>query len=84
VNTLDEVARLYVKSGPGVVFALADEGVEGDDETTALVLVELMSSSPSSSFSYKVVFRTNPRFYLRVSTHSGRGTPAELKLAAKS
>jgi hypothetical protein len=40
VNTL-EVIGLNVKSGPEVVVALADEGVEGDDGKTTLVLVEL-------------------------------------------
>jgi hypothetical protein len=47
---------LDVESGPEVVVALADEGVEGGNVTVTLVLVELVNvelsmSSPSSPFS---------------------------------
>lgn len=46
VNTLD-VIGLYVNSGPEVVVALAEDGVEADDARD----VELSPSSSSSSFS---------------------------------
>jgi glucose-6-phosphate-specific signal transduction histidine kinase len=42
VNSLNGVIRLNAKSGPEVVVVLADEGVERDDETITLVVVELM------------------------------------------
>jgi hypothetical protein len=52
VNTLD-VIGLYVNSGPEVVVALADEGVEGDDGTVVLGVVELedVELSPAASSS---------------------------------
>lgn len=49
VNPVDGVIGLNVKNEPQVVVALADEGVEGDEATIMLVLVELMFSSLSSS-----------------------------------
>ena len=49
VNPVDGVIGLNVKNELQVVVALTDEGVEGDEETITLVLVELMSSSLSSS-----------------------------------
>jgi hypothetical protein len=95
VNPLDGVIGLNVKSGLQVVVALADEGVERDNEAFTLVLLRSVNSSLSSSShsiepnsgspisSLSFVLRANPRLNRWLRTHSGTGTPAELKNAAK-
>jgi hypothetical protein len=95
VNPLNGVIGLNVKSGLQVVVALADEGMERDDEAFTLVLLRSVNSSLSSSShsiepnsgspisSYSVALRANSRLNRWLRTQSGTGTPAELKNAAK-
>ena len=97
VNPLNGVIGLNVKSGLQVAVALADEGVERDDETTTLVLLrsvnsslssssqtsELNSRSPNPISSYSVALPADPRLNFWLIAQPGTGTPAELKNAAK-
>jgi hypothetical protein len=81
VNSLNGVIGLNVNSGLQVAVALADEGVEREDEMITLIVVELMDvelSSPSkygSSVASKLYVASIPAGLI---TRSGKESPAAL------